>query len=128
MTDINTLPAQAVPARMSVLRISADAFIEAWQAGTCEFLDIRTAAETRVWNMGFGLAIPADEIAARLDELPREKLLVVACSNSDRSGIVRSYLAGGKGFNAKFLMGGLLGLADKFKGMTSEGFRLEPGK
>jgi len=127
MTDIDTLPAQAVPARMSELRISADAFIEAWQAGACEFLDIRIAAETRVWKMGFGLAIPADEIASRLDELPRDKLLVIACPKSDRSGIVRSYLAA-KGFNAKYLMGGLLGLADKLKGMSSEDFRLEPGQ
>jgi len=127
MTDIDTLPAQAVPAHMSELRINADAFIKAWQAGTCEFLDIRTAAETGVWKMGFGMAIPADEIPARLDELPRDKLLVVACPNSDRSGILRSYLAA-KGFNAKYLMGGLLGLADKLKGTTSEGFSLEPGK
>lgn len=112
---------------MSDVRISADAFIEQWQDGTCELLDIRVAAETRVWMMGFGLAIPADEIAGRLDELPRDKLLVVACPNSDRSGIVRSNLAA-KGFNAKYLIGGLLGLADKLKGKTSETFPLKPGK
>ena len=64
---------------MSEVRVDADAFIEAWKAGTCQLLDIRTAAETRVWKMGFGLAIPADELAARLDELPRDRLLVVAC-------------------------------------------------
>ena len=127
MADLDKLPAQAVPARMSEVRINADAFIEAWQNGSCEFLDIRTAAETRVWKMGFGLAIPADELAGRLDELPRDTLLVVACPNSDRAGIVRSYLAA-KGFEAKYLMGGLLGLVDKLKGMTSERFKLVPGK
>ncbi|WP_417809332.1 rhodanese-like domain-containing protein [Thioclava sp.] len=127
MTDLDLLPAQAVPAHMSEVRISADAFLEQWQAGTCEFLDIRVASETRVWKMGFGLAIPADELAGRLDELPRDKLLVVACPNSDRSGIVRSYLAM-KGFNAKYLMGGLLGLADTLKGKTSETFSLRSGK
>ena len=127
MTDLDLLPAQAVPARMSEVRISAAAFIEQWQAGSCELLDIRVAAETRVWKMGFGLTIPADEIAGRLDELPRDKLLVVGCPNTDRSGIVRSYLAA-KGFDAKYLMGGLLGLADALKGKTSETFRLEPGR
>lgn len=48
MTDLDTLPAQAVPARMGEVRISADAFIEAWQAGTCELVDIRIPAETRL--------------------------------------------------------------------------------
>jgi len=124
MKELDSLPAQAVPAHMSELRISGDAFIEQWQNGTCELVDIRVPSETRVWKMGFGLTIPADEIAGRLDELPRDKLLVIACPGSDRSSIVRSFLAA-KGYNAKYLMGGLLGLADKLKGKTSETFRLE---
>lgn len=127
MTDLDKLPAQAVPAHMSEVRISAEAFLKSWQAGECELLDIRVPAETRAWKMGFGLAIPADELPARLDALPRDRLLVVACPNDDRSGIVRSYLAA-KGFDAKYLMGGLLGLADALKGRTSETLNLEPGK
>ncbi len=127
MKDIDFLPAQAVPDHMSEVRISIDGFIEQWEAGTCEFLDIRVASETQVWKMNFGLNIPADELANRLDELPSDKLIVVACPMTDRSGIVRSYLAA-KGFNAKYLMGGLLGLTDKLKGKTSETFVLEPNK
>ena len=124
MTDLESLPAQAVPARMGEVRIGADAFVEQWQAGTCELVDIRIPAETRLWKMGFGLTIPADEISGRLDELPRDKLVVVACPNADRAGVVRGYLAA-KGFKAKYLMGGLLGLVDKLKGATSERFKLE---
>jgi len=124
MTDLKSLPAQAVPARIGEVRIGADAFVEKRQTGACELVDIRIPAETRLWKMGFGLTIPADEIAERLDELPRDKLLVVACPNSDRSGIVRSYLAA-NGFKAKYLTGGLLGLVDKLKGATSERIKLE---
>ncbi|WP_372840867.1 rhodanese-like domain-containing protein [Phaeovulum sp.] len=126
MTNLDSLAAQAVPAHMNEVRISAAAFIEKWQAGGCELLDIRVPAETRAWKMGFGLAIPADQIAERLDELPRDKLLVVACPNSDRSSIVRFYLAA-KGYDAVYLMGGLLGLADALKGKTSEALSLEAG-
>ncbi|SFP19330.1 hypothetical protein SAMN04488056_12817 [Cohaesibacter marisflavi] len=93
MENLETLLKQAVPDSMGKVRISADDFLEQWQAGKCELLDIRINAETRVWKMGFGLAIPADELSERLEELPRDKLLVVACPQSDRSGIARSYLA-----------------------------------
>jgi len=95
MTDLKSLPAQAVPARIGEVRIGADAFVEQWQTGACELVDIRIPAETRLWKMGFGLTIPADEIAERLDG------------------------------EAKYLMGGLLGLVDKLKGATSERFKLE---
>lgn len=125
MPNLDELAAQAIPARMNEVRINANAFIEQWQAGACELLDIRVPAETRAWKMGFGLAIPADQIADRLDELPRDKRIVVACPNTDRSNILRTYLAA-KGFDAVYLTGGLLGLADALKGKTSESLPLEP--
>lgn len=77
--------------------------------------------------MGFGLTIPADEISGRLDELLRDKLLIVACPNADRAGVVRGFLAA-KRLKAKYLTGGLLGLVDKLKGTTSERFKLDAGK
>jgi len=125
MSNLDTLPSQAVPALMKDVRISIDAFLTAWNDGTCEFIDIRVPSETRVWKMGFGLQIPANELSERLDELPRDKLLVIACPNSDRSNIVRAYLTA-KGFNAKYLNGGLLGLTDKLKGPHAAAFNLEP--
>lgn len=112
---------------MSDVRINTDAPIGAWQTGTCELSDIRVAAETRVWKTGFSLTIPVGELAARLDELPRDKLVVVARPNTDRLGIVRSYLTA-KWFDIKCLIGGLLALADKLKGQTPQTFVLEPGR
>lgn len=125
MPNLDELAAQAIPARMNEVRINANAFIEQWQAGACELLDVRVPAETRAWKMGFGLAIPADQIADRLDELPRDKRIVVACPLTDRSSIVRVFLAA-KGFDAVYLSGGLLGLADALKGNASASLSLEP--
>jgi len=125
MSNLDTLPSQAVPALMKDVRISIDAFLTAWNDGTCEFIDIRVPSETRVWKMGFGMQIPANELLGRLEELPRDKLLVIACPNSDRSNIVRTYLAA-KGFNAKYLNGGLLALTDKLKGPHAAAFNMEP--
>ena len=127
MSNLEALPAHAVPAHMGDVRISIDAFVAKWNDGECEFLDIRVPYETRVWKMSFGLHIPADEIDEHLEKLPRDRLLVIACPNADRSNIVASYLRA-KGFNAKYLSGGLLKLSDKLKGGSAASFNLEPNK
>ncbi len=65
--------------------------------------------------MNFGLRIPTPELPDRLDELPTDRLLVVACPMTDRSNMARSYLAA-RGFDVKYLQGGLLGLMGRLKG------------
>jgi len=106
---------QAIPSEMKTVRIGIEPFIALHNAGECVLVDVRVAYETAVWGVNFGLKIPADEIADRLDELPRDKTIVLACPNSDRSNIVRSYLTA-RGFDAKYLNGGLLALTSYLKG------------
>jgi len=124
MSKLEILPARAVPSHMNDVRISIDAFVAKWNEGACEFIDIRVPSETRIWKMSFGMLIPADEIAGRLAELPRDRLLVIACPYSDRSNIVSSYLVA-EGFDAKYLSGGLLSLTEKLKGPFAASFNLE---
>jgi len=104
-----------VPEQMGSARISADAFIDAYNAGKAELVDIRVAKELAVWQLNFGLKIPANELPRRLDELPDDKLIVVACPMTDRSNMARSYLLT-QGFDVCYLQGGLLGLMDRLKG------------
>lgn len=104
-----------VPSNMSNMRIELDEFIEAYNEGKCELIDIRMPMETKVWQVNFGLKIPAPELPQRLDELPKDKLLVVACPKSDRANMARMWLAT-QGFEVKYLMGGLLGLMERLKG------------
>jgi rhodanese-related sulfurtransferase len=104
-----------VPKEMGKARFSADEFIAAYNAGTAELVDIRVPMETAVWQFNFGLKIPANELPERLDELPRDKTIVVACPLTDRSNMARSYLLS-KGFDVRYLQGGLLGLVDRLKG------------
>lgn len=118
MKDLDSLPEQAIPAHMSMVRFSAAA---------CEPVDIRTSAETPVWRTGFGRAIPSDEIVARLDDFPCGALPVIASPNADRSSIVRARLTARR-FGAKYLMGCLLGLAEALNGRTSETVLLEPNR
>jgi len=104
-----------VPQKMKNARMSADAFIEAHNAGDAVLVDIRVPMETAVWSFNFGIQLPANELPERLDELPKDKTLVVACPMTDRSNMAYSYLVN-KGFDVKYLQGGLLGLVDRLKG------------
>jgi len=86
-------------------------------------IDVRVPFETAVWKMNFGLFIPANELPDHLDKLPTDKLLVVACPKTTRSIMARMYLAE-KGFNVKFLSGGLTGLTEYLKGGKAKTIKL----
>lgn len=116
---IDELARHIAPKEMGQARISLDSFIEAYNNGDAELVDIRLPEEVAVWQVNFGLKIPATELPDRLEELPTDKLLVVACPMTDRSNMARSYLAA-RGFNVKYLQGGLLGLMDRLKGGKAE--------
>ncbi len=120
---IDELARNIVPQKMGQARISADAFIEEHNAGKAVLVDIRLPMETAVWKLGFGLEIPANELPDRLHELPTDKTLVVACPMTDRSNMAYSYLAG-KGFDVRYLQGGLLGLMDRLKGGRASDIQL----
>ena len=70
-------------------------------------LDVRRTDEVEVTNVSGTLNIPLDELRGRLDELPRDREIVVVC----RSGL-RAYYATRilmqSGFNARNVAGGML--------------------
>jgi len=104
-----------VPSEMKNMRVEIDEFIKLYNEGKCELVDIRVPVETKVWQVNFGLKIPAPELPERLDELPKDKLIIVACPKSDRANMARTYLAS-KNFEVKYLSEGLLGLMQYLKG------------
>jgi rhodanese-related sulfurtransferase len=89
-------------------------------------VDIRFTEETKVWRMGFGLYIPLNELPKRLAELPKNKIIVTACPHKDRSAIAMAYLRT-KGYNAKYLTDGLIGLAENLRGDDAKDFLEDVG-
>ena len=112
-----------IPSQMSSTRIEIDEFIELYNKGKCELVDVRVEMEIKVWQVNFGLKIPAPELPERLDELPKEKLIVVACPKAERSNMARTWLAT-QGYNVKYLSGGLLGLMDYLKGGKAKAIKV----
>ena len=112
-----------VPSEMKNMRIEIEEFIELYNRGEAELVDVRVPFETVVWQLNFGLKIPAPELPERQSELPKDKLIVVACPHSDRSNMARTYLAS-KGFNVKYLAGGLIGLMERLKGGKAKDLKI----
>lgn len=84
-------------------------------------VDIRFKEEQEAWGPSFALKIPLNELPARLNELPKDKIIVTACPHIDRSGIAMTYLTT-KGYNAAYLVDGLVGLSELLRGDTARDF------
>jgi len=110
---------QITPSGMDNLMIKNDEFSKLYKDGNVVLLDIRMDFETAVWNFPIALNIPADQIPDRLNELPKDKLIIVGCPTVNRSITVSAYLKT-QGFNSKFLGGGLSELAAVLKGKMAK--------
>jgi rhodanese-related sulfurtransferase len=78
-------------------------------------VDIRFAEEQQAWNFNFALHIPLNELPLRLDELPKDKLIVTACPHKDRAILAMAYLRT-QGYQVRYLEDGLISLAEKLRG------------
>ena len=97
------------------MKIDSKELVELLKKGEAQFIDIRFPEEFAAWRMRPAKNIPLNELPARLGELDKDKLIVTACPHNDRANLARVFLTT-KGFHAKYLEDGLLGLADYLRG------------
>jgi len=84
-------------------------------------LDVREADEWAAGHAPEAVWIPMGEIQARVDELPRDRRIVVICRSGGRSHTVAGALHGA-GFDAVNLDGGMRAwAADDFEVVASDG-------
>jgi len=102
------------------MKIDSKELVELLKKGEVQFVDIRFPEEFAAWRMGAAKNIPLSELPARLGELDKNKLVVTACPHNDRANLGRIYLTT-KGYRAKYLEDGLLGLAALLRGDTAKG-------
>lgn len=70
-------------------------------------LDVRTPEEWDEYHVPNTTTIPLDELAARVNELPKDQPIVVVCRSGNRSQTGRDILRGA-GYNATSMRGGLI--------------------
>ncbi len=108
------------------MKVSSKQLLKLIEEKKAVLVDIRFPEETKTWRMGFGLFIPLNELPKRLAELPKDKIIVTACPHKDRSSIAMAYLRT-KGYNARYLTDGLIGLAETLRGDVAREFREDTG-
>jgi len=97
------------------MKIKLDEMLKLHSEGKAEIIDIRFKDEYEAWHLGFGKHIPLNELPNRLDELDKNRTIVTVCPHYDRAEIARLFLKL-KGFNARYLTDGLLGVVDYLRG------------
>ena len=85
--------------------VSVDEAHQMYTEGTF-VLDVRTPEEWNEFHAPDTTLIPLDELAARVNELPKDQPIVVVCRSGNRSQAGRDILLQA-GFNATSMSGGL---------------------
>lgn len=103
------------------MKIYSESLIELLEQGKAQLIDIRFPEEYSAWTVGPSKSIPLNELPKRLAEIDRKKIVVTACPHKDRAIIAMVYLRS-KGFKAKYLTDGLIGLAENLRGDNAREF------
>ncbi|WP_373072437.1 rhodanese-like domain-containing protein [Sulfurimonas sp.] len=86
-----------------------------------QLVDIRFKEEYEAWHMPASINIPLNELPMRLNELDKSKTIVTACPHKDRAIMARTFLKL-KGYDARYLKDGLIGLAEYWRGDNAREF------
>jgi rhodanese-related sulfurtransferase len=103
------------------MKVSSKKLIDLLEDGKAVLVDIRFKEEQEVWGPSFALRIPLNELPNRLNELPKDKIIVTACPHKDRAIIAMTYLRS-KEIKARYLTDGLIGLAENLRGDNARYF------
>jgi rhodanese-related sulfurtransferase len=91
------------------------------EEGTAQLVDIRFKEEYAAWNMPASINIPLNELPKRLSELDKTKTIVTACPHKDRAILAQVFLKL-KGYDTRYLVDGLTGLAEYWRGDAAREF------
>ena len=105
----------------SNMKIGIPEMLILYKQGMVQIIDIRFQEEHQVYSFGFIKNIPINELPDRLKELDRSKIIVTVCPHYDRADLARTFLTL-KGYRSKYLVEGLLGLADYLRGDRAKDF------
>jgi len=103
------------------MKVDSKSLIELLKQGKAQLIDIRFPEEYSAWKVGPSKNIPLNELPKRLSEIDKSKIIVTACPHKDRATIAMVYLRS-KGIKAKYLTGGLIGLAENLRGDNAKAF------
>ena len=113
----------ATPKGNNEIKIDIETFIEKYNSGEAVLIDIRMPFEKKVWALPFAIDMDPETLKEKYTDLPKDKLIVTACPGVGRSPFAATFLKE-KGFNVRFLDGGLLKLMERLKGGKAKDLKL----
>jgi len=72
-------------ATITVQEVSMKEAVKAWQEQKVLFIDVRTLEEYRQGYIPGAVLIPLDELDKRMDEVPKDKKVLIICRSGNRS-------------------------------------------
>ena len=103
------------------MKIKSTQLIKLLKQNKAVLIDIRFKEEFATWRMNIAKNIPLNELPKRLKELDKNKIIVTACPHKDRAIMGMLYLKS-KGYKAKYLRDGLIGLFENLRGDNAKNF------
>ena len=103
------------------MKIGIPEMLQLYRQGKVQIIDVRFPEEYQAYSFSFIKNIPLNELPDRIKELDKTKMIVTVCPHYDRAEIARTFLTL-KGYQAKYLTDGLLGLADYLRGDRAKDF------
>ncbi|MCX5854861.1 MAG: rhodanese-like domain-containing protein [Deltaproteobacteria bacterium] len=103
------------------MKIGIPELLGIYKQDRVQIIDIRFREEHQAYSFGFIKHIPLNELPDRFRELDRSKIIVTVCPHYDRAELARTFLTL-KGYQSKYLVEGLLGLADYLRGDRAKDF------
>jgi rhodanese-related sulfurtransferase len=82
------------------------------RSGEAVLLDVREPSELTLAAIGGALHVPMRQVPARLEEIPRDRPVLVICHHGGRSQVVADWLLA-KGYVAQNVAGGIDAWADE---------------
>ena len=101
------------------MKMDSKGLIELLKQGKAQLIDIRFPEEYSTWKVGPCKNIPLNELPGRLSEIDKNKTIVTACPHKDRATVAMVYLRS-QGIKAKYLIDGLIGLAENLRGDSAK--------
>lgn len=94
--------------RPSYPKLTIAEYRENHENETHVLIDVRTKQEFKGGHLPNAINIPMDEINARVDEIPKDKTVVLVCASGNRSGMVAGALTKAGYTNIYNLEGGTM--------------------
>lgn len=96
-------------------KISPEKAMELKKENKAVFIDVRSKEELDYVSFGFATNIPTSEIPDRINEIPKDKMVVLFCASNPRAAIVYAYLQVNGYENVRILTNSISEIAGLFK-------------